>query len=73
MSSMVQGLMDMGISPDFTSLGAGYYKDEKEDENNYNYQKKRFSTAQEAQEYAKANPGIIITRSPDGNGYIVKG
>lgn len=31
-----------------------------------------FATAQEAQEYAKRNIGIVITRSPDGNGYIVK-
>lgn len=31
-----------------------------------------FATAQEAQDYAKRNIGIVITRSPDGNGYIVK-
>ena len=31
-----------------------------------------FATANEAQEWAKKNIGKSITRSPDGNGYIVK-
>ncbi len=31
-----------------------------------------FATAQEAQDYAKRNVGTVITRSPDGNGYIIK-
>jgi ATP-dependent Clp protease ATP-binding subunit ClpA len=31
-----------------------------------------FKNAIEAQEYAKANPHVTITRSPCGNGYIVK-
>jgi ATP-dependent Clp protease ATP-binding subunit ClpA len=31
-----------------------------------------FKNAIEAQEYAKANPNVTITRSPCGNGYIVK-
>ena len=31
-----------------------------------------FKTAQEAQQYAKNNIGVTITRSPNGNGYITK-
>ena len=34
--------------------------------------KEWFATANEAQEWAKKNIGKSITRSPDGNGYIVK-
>ena len=34
--------------------------------------KEWFATANEAQEWAKKNIGKTITRSPDGNGYIVK-
>ena len=32
----------------------------------------RFRTAQDAQEYAKNNPGVIITQAKDGFGFIIK-
>ena len=44
-------------------------------DDSYSYKEKEknwFASAKEAQDYAKANPGIVITRSADGNGYIVK-
>ncbi len=33
--------------------------------------KKYFNTFYEAKEYAKAHPGLILRRNPDGNGWIV--
>jgi len=87
MSSMAWQAIEMGIDPcigpDFQTWdGPGksfyegyednYEKKYKDDYISYKKEKTWFKTAQEAQEYAKANPGIVITRSPDGNGYIVK-
>ena len=85
MSSMAWQAIEMGIDPcigpDFQPWdgpGKSFYKDYEDDykqyQEDYSYKKEKtwFKTAIEAQEYAKANPGIVITRSPDGNGYIVK-
>ncbi len=33
---------------------------------------KHFKTSNEAIAWAKKNPGMVITRSPDGNGFITK-
>jgi hypothetical protein len=42
------------------------------DINNIPKLEERFETALEAQEYAKKNPNVVITRSPNDNGYIIK-
>lgn len=72
MSSMVQDAYDMGITSELGGMPSdSFYNDDYED----NYIEKEpdwFATAQEAQDYAKKNIGKIITRSPDGNGYIIK-
>ncbi len=67
---MVQDAYDMGITSELGGMpgGSSYSNTYFEEESEPNW----FQTAQEAQNYAKANPGIIITRSPDGNGYIIK-
>lgn len=52
-----------------------YSKNDLEKEKNlftYSSNELWFSNALEAQDYAKQHPMTIITRSPDGNGYIVK-
>lgn len=72
MSSMVWDAYEMGITSELGGMPSdSFYNDTYED----NYIEKEptwFPNAKEAQDYAKANPGIVITRSPDGNGYIVK-
>ena len=72
MSSMVQDAYDMGITSELGGMPSNsFYNDDYED----NYIEKEpdwFATSQEAQDYAKKNIGKIITRSPDGNGYIIK-
>ena len=84
MSSMAQQAIEMGIDPiiapsslggtwedhELTGPGDCFYNDCEdeytEEEPNW------FATSQEALEYAKNNIGTVITRSPDGNGYIIK-
>jgi hypothetical protein len=75
MSSMAQQAIEMGIDPIIapSSLGGtwedhGLYNDFEDDRRRPSW----FATSQEALEYAKNNIGTIITRSPDGNGYIIK-
>lgn len=75
MSSMVWDAYEMGITPELGGMprDSFYKKDISRDfsvkiKDNAEW----FSTAQEAQEWAKKNIGKTITRSPDGNGYIVK-
>lgn len=66
---------EMGITPTLGGLpGRSFYKDyNRTSYKTYkNNDKEWFSTSKEAQEWAKKNIGKTITRSPDGNGYIVK-
>lgn len=76
MSSMAWDAIKMGIDPcigpDFQPWDGpsrSFYANDSKD-----YAKKShwFPTAQEAQDYAKKHIGTVITRSPDGNGYIIK-
>ena len=70
MSSMVQDAYDMGITAELGGMPRDSFYNDNDD-----YIDKEpdwFSTAKEAQDYAKKNIGTIITRSPNGNGYIIK-
>ena len=53
----------------YDSMGQNYYDDYEEE---YQEEPTWFATAEEAQDYAKKHTGTVITRSPDGNGYIIK-
>ena len=83
MSSMAMQAIEMGIDPVLApgggtwgdcwnsstgreSYGGGDFKADAQTNSNW------FATAQEAQDYAKKHVGTVITRSPDGNGYIIK-
>lgn len=72
MSSMVWDAYEMGITPELGGMPSdSFYRDT--DKKSYIEEEPTwFATAKEAQDYAKANPGIVITRSSNGNGYIVK-
>ncbi len=81
MSSMVWDAYAMGITPELGGMprDSFYRNDIKLRKNIYdiayhddNSETEWFSTAIEAQDWAKKNIGKTITRSPDGNGYIVK-
>ena len=77
MSSMVWDAYSMGITPELGGLPReSFYKDNYRVPNKNKTiekdNKEWFETANEAQEWAKKNIGKTITRSPDGNGYIVK-
>lgn len=67
-------MFEHGLTPTHGGLLHDRFYDEDSDDYEYNTDNKPtwFATAQEAQEYAKNNIGIVITRSPEGNGYIVK-
>lgn len=77
MSSMAMQAIEMGIDPcigpdhqPWDGPGRCFYEDC--DDNHIKKEPEWFATAQEAQSYAKENIGTVITRSPDGNGYIIK-
>ena len=77
MSSMAMQAIEMGIDPcigpDFQPWdgpGRCFYEDC--DDRHVEKEPSWFATAQEAHDYARRNIGTIITRSPDGNGYIIK-
>ena len=77
MSSMVWDAYAMGITSELGGLPReSFYKNNYRVPNNNKTikedNKEWFPTANEAQEWAKKNVGKSITRSPDGNGYIVK-
>lgn len=72
MSSMVWDAYEMGITPELGGMPSdSFYRDDYST-NRSKEEPEWFATAQEAQEWAKQNVGKTITRSPDGNGYIVK-
>ena len=77
MSSMVWDAYAMGITPELgglprESLHRDNYRVSNKNKTIEKDNKEWFATANEAQEWAKKNIGKTITRSPDGNGYIVK-
>lgn len=58
---------EMGITPELGGMPSDdFYRDSDDNEPSY------FATAQEAQAYAKANPGVIIVRAFDNEGFTIK-
>jgi len=78
MSSWAQDMYDAGFTSEhgglMDSIGHSFSKSLRLEQESIEINKEPqwFATAQEAQDYAKKNIGIVITRSPDGDGYIVK-
>ena len=65
-TSQLGGLMDGGGSRSRRSINSST------EETKPNKEPEWFATAKEAHDYAKKNVGTIITRSSDGNGYVIK-
>lgn len=73
MSSWAQDMYDAGLTCTFGGeLCPSLLDDGRDDYDIEEDEPAWFSTAQEALDYAKINIGTVITRSPDGNGYIIK-